>query len=218
MEEFVNTCNFIYKGYKMENVLDGDSFAYCPCDIYGTPRLYYGDCHYSCAGQAFDDILKSFNAGDIYNWFNDSEIDSITEDIWLSCEGRGRLFLGKYLAVDDGNIPSKEYVSNVLEYMGGNASRYSVVFNEGGRVIEIPFDEFLSRSGDFGEKVGRLEVPEGIKMVYDELNSRRAIVDKKFPQNMTRAEYYHYTRQESRLIDKIIVEVINKHLNKGLIR
>jgi len=219
-KEYVNVCNFVYKGKKIEDIGDGDSFAYFPCDIYGTPKLYYGDSHFSCAGQAFDDILDSFNAGSSYYWLNDHEFDSTIEEIWWnSSEERGRVFFGKYIVVgEDGHIPSREYVLGVIKYMGGSPNDYTILFNWGDEVKELPVSSFLSSNMNTGIKPSELPVPDIIKRIYDEVTNKRAAVDKKFPSNMTRAEYYYHTRQESRLIDKIIVEVINSHLNKGLIR
>lgn len=219
-KEYVNVCNFVYKGKKKENIGDGDSFAYFPCDIYGTPKLYYADCHFSCASKAFDDILDSFNAGSSYDWLNDHEFDSTLEELWLNCISEpGRVFYEKYIVVGfDGHIPSREYVLGIIKYMGGSPNDYTILFNCSDEVKELPVSSFLSSNMNTDIKPSKLPVPDILKRIYDEVTNKRAAVDKKFPSNMTRAEYYYHTRQESRLIDKIIVEVINRHLNKGLIR
>lgn len=196
--EFVSTMDFHYKGKNLSSVGDGDSFCYLPCDIYGTPKLYYGDCHYYCASVAIDDIAASFGISNIMRIFDEYKIDSITEDLWLNCISEpGRLFYGKYIVVGfDGHIPSCEYVKGVIEYMGGSPRDYYVLYNNGNSVEEINCADFLKSGLSKRQKPNILPVPEELKVFYDNIQSRQSIANKKFPQNMTRAEYYWYTRQE----------------------
>lgn len=216
--EFVSVSDFVYKGKELYNVGGGDSFAYFPCDIYGTPKLYYGDCHYSCAGSACEDILHSFGSCS-YDWFNDYEFDSIVEELWLDCcSERGRVYFEKYIVVgEDGHIPSSEYVSKVIEYMGGSPKDYSVLYNESNTVKEISADLFLKSGISGKKKPTKLPVPKKLKEAYERVVNRRYAADKKFPSNMTRAEYYWLTRQESRKINKIVIETINQYLKQNLI-
>ena len=216
--EFVSVSEFKYKGKELYNVGGGDSFAYFPCDIYGTPKLYYGDCHYSCAGSACEDILHSFGNCS-YDWFNDYEFDSIVEELWLDCcSERGRVYFEKYIVVgEDGHIPSSEYVSKVIEYMGGSPKDYSVLYNESNTVKEISADLFLKSGISGKKKPTKLSVPIKLKEVYERVVNRRYAADRKFPTNMTRAEYYWLTRQENRKINKIVIETINQYLKQNLI-
>ena len=216
--EFVSVSEFKYKGKELHNVGGGDSFAYFPCDIYGTPKLYYGDCHYSCAGSACKDILHSFGNCS-YDWFNDYEFDSIVEELWLDCcSERGRVYFEKYIVVgEDGHIPSSEYVSKVIEYMGGSPKDYSVLYNESNTVKEISADLFLKSGISGKKKPTKLSVPKKLKEVYERVVNRRYAADRKFPTNMTRAEYYWLTRQENRKINKIVIETINQYLKQNLI-
>ena len=168
--EFVSVSEFKYKGKELYNVGGGDSFAYFPCDIYGTPKLYYGDCHYSCAGSACEDILHSFGNCS-YDWFNDYEFDSIVEELWLDCcSERGRVYFEKYIVVgEDGHIPSSEYVSKVIEYMGGSPKDYSVLYNESNTVKEISADLFLKSGISGKKKPTKLSVPKKLKEVYEKI-------------------------------------------------
>ena len=219
INEFVSVSEFCYKGKKIYNAGDGDSFAYLPCDIYGTPKLYYADCHFSCAVQALDDIVNSFYGGRVYDLINTDEDYKITEELWINCsEERGRVFFKKYIVVgEDGHIPSSEYVTEVIKYMGGSPKDYSVLYNESQTVKEISADLFLS-SGIKGEnKPTKLHVPKKLKELYERVTNRRHAADRKFPSNMTRAEYYWLTRQESRKINKIVIETINQYLKQNLI-
>ena len=217
--EFVSVSEFHYKGKSLDSVGCGDSFAYFPCDIYGTPKLYYGDSHYSCAGQAFDDILDSFNAGSSYDWFDDNEFDSTIEEIWWnSSEERGRVFFGKYIVVgEDGHIPSREYVLGIIKYMGGSPNDYIILFNLDDEVKELPVSSFLASDMNTNNNPSELYVPDILKRIYNEVTNKRAAVDSKFPSNMTRAEYYWLTRQENRKIDKVVIETINQYLKQNLI-
>lgn len=216
--EFVSVSEFKYKGKELYNVGGGDSFAYFPCDIYGTPKLYYGDCHYSCADSACEDILHSFGSCS-YDWFNDYEFDSIVEELWLDCcSERGRVYFEKYIVVgEDGHIPSSEYVSKVIEYMGGSPKDYSVLYNESNTVKEISADLFLKSGISGKKKPTKLSVPKKLKEVYERVVNRRYAADRKFPTNMTRAEYYWLARQENRKINKIVIETINQYLKQNLI-
>lgn len=216
--EFVSVSEFKYKGKELYNVGGGDSFAYFPCDIYGTPKLYYGDSHYSCAGSACEDILHSFGSCS-YDWFNDYEYESIVEELWLDCcSERGRVYFEKYIVVgEDGHIPSSEYVSKVIEYMGGSPKDYSVLYNESNTVKEISADLFLKSGISGKKKPTKLSVPKKLKEVYERVVNRRYAADRKFPTNMTRAEYYWLTRQENRKINKILIETINQYLKQNLI-
>lgn len=217
--EFVSVSEFHYNGKELDSVGDGDSFAYCPCDIYGTPKLYYADCHFSCAVQALDDIVDSFNGGCVYNLFDTDEDYEITEELWINCcEERGRVFYEKYIVVgEDGHIPSSEYVSKVIEYMGGSPKDYSILYNENNTVKEISADLFLKNKINGKKKPTKLSVPKKLKEIYEKVVNRRYAADKKFPTNMTRAEYYWLTRQENRKINKIVIEAINQYLKQNLI-
>lgn len=217
--EFVSVSEFHYNGKELDFVGDGDSFAYCPCDIYGTPKLYYADCHFSCAVQALDDIVNSFNGECVYNLFDTDEDYEITEELWVNCcEERGRVFYKKYIVVgEDGHIPSSEYVSKVIEYMGGNPKDYSILYNENNTVKKISADLFLKNRINGKKKPTKLSVPKKLKEVYEKVVNRRYAADKKFPTNMTRAEYYWLTRQENRKINKIVIETINQYLKQNLI-
>jgi len=229
--EFVSVTKFHYKGKKIDdehsNYLLGneemeydDAFCYCPCDIYGTPKLYYSDnCngHIGCADQSLDDILKSFGYS-IYDCYDNLDIERLTRDLWAESKERGRVFFRKYIVVgEDGHMPSNEYVSKVIEYMGGSPKEYYVLYNENNKVIEIPCDVFLRKNMGTNIDVGRLYVPKEIKEFYDEVMGRRRVINKKFPSNITRAEYYWLTRQESRKINKIVIETINQYLKQNLI-
>lgn len=193
--EHVSAFNFHYKGESLDFVDRGVSFAYCPCDIKGTPKFYYGVHHLGCASQAFYDILNSFNAGNSNKWFSTNVDKLLTKrEIWEHSKERGRLFFDKYLAVDhDGHIPSNDYVKNVLKSLNGNPKDYAVVFNSGNRVVEIPFYEFLDKNMGNDRNVGNIEVPKRLKDIYDEVSARRSVVnDNKFPNNMTKAEFNWY--------------------------
>ena len=219
INEFVSVSEFCYKGKELYNVGDGDSFAYCPCNIYGTPKLYYGGCHFECACAAMEDIINSFNGGDSNDLFDDDELDNIAQEIWMDSEERGRVFFEKYIVVgDDGHIPSSEYISEVIKYLGGNPKDYSVLYNENKTVKEISAELFLSGgiNGD-SNKPTKMHVPKELEEAYIEVVGRRHAADRKFPSNMTRAEYYWLTRQENRKIDKIVIETINQYLKQNLI-
>ena len=224
--EYVDVEHFIYKGKRIDpenygifddckEMKSDDAFCYYACDIYGTPKLYYSEnCngHIGAADMALDDILKSFGYS-IMSCYDYLDTEKLTRDLWSEAKERGRVFFKKYIVVgDDGHIPSCDYVSKVIEYMGGNPKNYSVLYNENNEVIEIPCDEFLKNNMGANIKIGRLYVPKEIKEFYDEVVGRRNVVNSKFPTNMTRAEYYWLTRQESRKIDKIIIETINELL------
>ena len=215
-KEYVSITDFNYAGKKLHSVGDGDSFCYLPCDIYGTPKLYYGDCHFSCALESLDDIVHSFYGGDVENLLSDSEINDIGEELWLNCISEpGRVFFEKYIVAGfDGHIPSCEYVQGIIECMGGNPSNYYVVYNSGGSVKEIPCDYFLTKGVNGKEKPTVMSVPNRLKTIYDKISMRRDAANEKFPKNMTRAEYYFLTRQENKSYDKVIIEVINRYLNR----
>ena len=198
-KEYVNVNDFHYKGYNIDGVGDGDSFCYCPCDIYGTPKLFYGDCHFSCGSEAFDHILNSFNCHEPYDHFDDDEVNYIIEDMWLSSCGRGRLFFGKYLVVDDGHLPTKEYVKDAIDWLNENPRNYAIAYNTNNGVEEINCMEFLN--GDLegeNDKPIKMDVPKEIQDLYSEIISRREYANNKFPKNMTRAEYYSLIRQENK--------------------
>ena len=214
MKEFVDVNNFIYKGKCLTDVGDGDSFCYCPCNVFGTPKMYYGDCHFMCADDALSDILDSLHIN-IDDYFDDDDFNSLTESLWMNSVGRGRLYYGKYLVVDEGIIPDKEYVDAVISYLGGTYSDYVILYNKNGRVCELRCDE------DFTGKCftnRRLKVPSELIRIYDMQHSKRDIVNKRFPTNMTRAQYYSLIRQENfeRNLHKIIIESINKFLNGNI--
>jgi hypothetical protein len=198
-KEYVSVNDFHYKGYNIDGVGDGDSFCYCPCDIDGTPKLFYGDCHFSCGSEAFDYILNSFNCHNPYTYFDDDEVNNIIEDMWLSSCGRGRLFFGKYLVVDDGHLPTKEYVKDAIDWLNGNPRNYAIAYNTNNGVEEINCMEFLNGNleGE-NDKPIKMDVPKEIQDLYSEIISRREYANNKFPKNMTRAEYYSLIRQENK--------------------
>lgn len=208
MEEFVSISDFVYKDYEIHNVGDGDSFCYCPCDIYGTPKLYYADCHFACAGDALQDILDSFHGGDANDVFNDDEWNNIVQDIWLDCISEpGRVFFGKYIVVGfDGHIPNREYVDGVILYLGGSYKDYAILYNEGGRVHELSCDNVINGTKNKPIKLG---VPNEIIRLYDMKMSKMNMVNRKFPTNMTKAEYYSLIKQENKQ---------NKNMDKKFIR
>ena len=219
-KEYVSVTDFNYNGKELYDVGDGDSFCYLPCDIYGTPKLYYADCHFSCALQSLEDIIYSFYKGNIENLIDEDDIHSIAEELWLNCISEpGRVFYKKYIVVGfDGHIPSCEYVQGVIEYLGGNSSNYCVAYNDGDSVKEIPCNFFLAQGINRKDKPTIMEVPRELKMIYDKMHTKRDAVDRKFPMNMTRAEYYWLTRQENKKsYDKVIIEVINQYLKQNLV-
>ena len=217
-EEYVSVTDFNYDGKELSDVGDGDSFCYLPCDIYGTPKLYYADCHFSCALQSLEDIIHSFYNGNISDLIDENDINNIAEELWLDCISEpGRVFYKKYIVVGfDGHIPSCEYVQGVIDYLGGNPSNYCVAYNDGDSVKEIPCNYFLAQGINGKEKPTIMKVPREVKLIYDNMHAKRDAVDKKFPSNMTRAEYYWLTRQESRKINKIVIETINQYLKQNL--
>lgn len=218
-EEYVSVTDFNYDGKELYSVGDGDSFCYLPCDIYGTPKLYYADCHFSCALQSLEDIIHSFYKGNIVDLIDEDDIHNIAEELWLDCISEpGRVFYKKYIVVGfDGHIPSCEYVQDVIEYLGGNPSNYCVAYNDGDSVKEIPCNYFLAQGINGKEKPTIMKVPREVKLIYDNIHGKRNAVDRKFPMNMTRAEYYWLTRQENKSYDKVIIEVINQYLKQNLI-
>lgn len=145
-------------------------------------------------------------------------IDACTNRFHHACEERGRVYFEKYIVVgEDGHIPSSEYVSKVIEYMGGSPKNYSVLYNESNTVKEISADLFLKSGISGKKKPTKLSVPKKLKEVYERVVNRRYAADRKFPTNMTRAEYYWLTRQENRKINKIVIETINQYLKQNLI-
>ena len=224
MDEFVSVSDFVYNGYELYNVGDGDSFCYCPCNIYGTPKLYYADCHFSCAGDALQDILDSFHGGDANNVFSDDEWNDIVQDIWLNCISEpGRVYYGKYIVVGfDGHIPDKEYVDGVISYLGGSYNDYVILYNEGGKVHELGCDSCMNGNG----KPTKLSVPNEVIQLYNIKTSRMDTVNRKFPTNMTRAEYYSLIRQENtnriimkqriRLTESDLHRIVKESVNKVL--
>ena len=199
-KEFVGTMDFCYKGKSLYSVGCGDSFCYLPCDIYGTPKMYYGDSHFSCADQALEDIIHSFYGGSINNILNDDEINSITESLWIECiKEPGRMFFKKYIVVGfNGHIPSCDYIKDVMECIGGNPKDYSVVYNKNHSVKEINCYDFINGNMSDKQKPNKLKVPEELKKLYDNMQGRQSVINNKFPKNMTRAEYYSYMRQEGK--------------------
>jgi len=215
-EEYVNISDFVYKGEELYNIGDGDSFCYAPCDIYGTPKLYYADSHFECSLQALDDIIHSFYKGEIENLMSEEDIYDTAQEIWSSyIREPGRVFLGKYIVTGfDGHVPSTEYVQGVLDYLGGKPEHYSVTFNRNDTVKEIPANVFLQKKHKEKKIPTKLTVPNKLKEIYDEITNARHSVDKKFPKNMVRAKYYYLTRQENKKYNKIIIETINQYLNR----
>jgi len=80
--------------------------------------------------------------------------------------------------------------------MGGSPKDYSVLYNESNTVKEISADLFLKSGISGKKKPTKLSVPKKLKEVYERVVNRRYAADRKFPTNMTRAEYYWLTRQE----------------------
>lgn len=196
-EEFVTVNDFVYKGVNLTCVGDGDSFCYCPCDIYGTPKMYYSDCHRNCADEAAEDILNSFG-GNLGISDDENLWQDIVSDLWIGSCGRGRVFFDKYIVVgDNGHIPNKEYIDGVISYLGGTYDDYVVLYNKPtGGVGEISCrDAFKVGRND---RPNKMSVPDYLIKMYDELNGRRDSINKRFPTNMTRAQYYSLIRQENK--------------------
>lgn len=207
MEEFVSVNDFCYNGVN-EEAGDGDSFCYCPCDIYGTPKLYYADCHYGCAAEALSDILESFNQNDI---FNEDEWCAIVGELWQDSSGRGRVFYEKYIVVgDDGHIPNKEYVDGVISYLGGTYDDYVILYNQDGEVHELPCNELVNGVND---KPSKMEIPQKVMELYNKKNSMGSSANNRFPKNMTKAEYYSLIRQENRNMDRKIIRLTEADLH-----
>lgn len=204
--EFVGTMDFNYKGKSLEGVGCGDSFCYLPCDIYGTPKMYYGDSHFSCADQALEDIVHSFYGGSISNVLDDDEINKITTLLWIKCINEpGRMFYNKYIAVGfDGHIPSCDYIKDVMECIGGNPKKYYVVYNDNHSVKEINCYDFINGNMSSKQKPNKLKVPEQLKKLYDNMQGEKDVANSKFPKNMSRAEYYWHMRQEGKETKNII--------------
>ena len=218
MEEFVSVDEFYYDG-KECSIGDGDSFCYCPCDIYGTPKLFYGEAHYECAVSALYEIMESFNAEAFdEDYLTDDEWNGVVQELWTNANGRGRVVDGKYIIVgEDGHIPTKEYVNDIISYLGGTIDDYVILYNQDGKVHTLKCSENFEGQND---KPSKMDIPYEITHIYKMVKSKRASVDKKFPTNMTRAEYYSLLRQEgvANKTKTIIRETIENFLKKNIVR